>query len=157
MHKNANGQVHVFPCFSLFDVPFRSPFILLPVFFGFEVSLFEFPCGFLFLACFSSLKIIRISYSGEHKTRQDHSISTLYIMYIYIYIYRLMYFYTENVMSPFNPAFSSCNAGNLEETHPTFALGVVGNDTSTESTWKAETSFLWNGCFCDKYGYPLVI
>ena len=85
MHKNANGQVHVFPCFSLFDVPFRSPFILLPVFFGFEVSLFEFPCGFLFLACFSSLKIIRISYSGEHKTRQDHSISTLYIMYIYIY------------------------------------------------------------------------
>ena len=77
----------------LFPIYFASAF-----FFGFEVLLFDFPCGFL-------------SYSGEHKTRQDHSIITLlYVcICIYIYIHRLMYFYTENLMSPFNPALKSCN------------------------------------------------
>ena len=57
-----------FPFSPLFDVPFFSPFILLPVFFGFEVLLFDFPCVFLFFAFFSSLKNIRISYRGGHKT-----------------------------------------------------------------------------------------
>ena len=48
-------------CLSIF-----FPFILLPVFFGFEVLLFDFPCVFLFFAFFSSLKNIRISYRGGH-------------------------------------------------------------------------------------------
>ena len=66
-NKNANGQVHFFLFFSF--LPFHFfPFILLPVFFGFEVLLFDFPCDFLFfLLFFSSLKNIRISYRGGHK------------------------------------------------------------------------------------------
>ena len=69
-NKNANGQVHCFPIFSPFWRSFFFPFILLPVFFGFEVLLFEFPCVFLFFAFFSSLKNIRISYRGGHKPTQ---------------------------------------------------------------------------------------
>ena len=42
------------------------PLILLPVFFSFEVLLFDFPFVFLFLHFFTSWKIIRISYWGEH-------------------------------------------------------------------------------------------
>ena len=57
------------PCFShvfsLFDVPF-FPIYFASVFFSFEVLLFDFPCVFLFLHVVSSLKILRISYGGEH-------------------------------------------------------------------------------------------
>ena len=68
-NKNANGQVHFFLFFFFPFLPFHFfPFILLPVFFGFEVLLFDFPCDFLFfLLFFSSLKHIRISYRGGHK------------------------------------------------------------------------------------------
>ena len=55
MDKSIDSNVSPFlTCFP--------PFILLPVFFSFEVLLFDFPCVFPFLAFFSSLKIIRISY-----------------------------------------------------------------------------------------------
>ena len=53
--KNANGQVHFSHFFTLFDVPF-FPFILFPVFFGFEVLLFHFPCVFFFLHFFKFKK-----------------------------------------------------------------------------------------------------
>ena len=55
-----------FPIFHPFWRSFFFPFILLPVFFGFEVVLFDFPCIFLLFAFFSSLKNIRISYRGGH-------------------------------------------------------------------------------------------
>ena len=57
----------IFSHFSPFLTFLFFPFILLPVFFGFEVLLFDFPCVFLFFAFFSSLKNIRISYRGGHK------------------------------------------------------------------------------------------
>ena len=40
-----------FPCFSFLPLHF-FPFILLPVFFDFEVLLFDFPCVFLFFFAF---------------------------------------------------------------------------------------------------------
>ena len=47
----------IFPhFFTFFDVPLFSPFVLLPVFFGFEVLLFDFPCVFLFLLFFKFKK-----------------------------------------------------------------------------------------------------
>ena len=54
---------HVFPflTFLFFPLYFAS------VFFSFEVLLFDFPFVFLFFCIFSNLKIIRISYWGEHK------------------------------------------------------------------------------------------
>ena len=55
-----------FSNFSPFLTFLFFPFILLPVFFGFEVVLFDFPCIFLLFAFFSSLKHIRISYRGGH-------------------------------------------------------------------------------------------
>ena len=50
--KNAKGQVHFFPIFSPFLTFFVFPFILLPVFFGFEVLFFDVPCVFLFFCFF---------------------------------------------------------------------------------------------------------
>ena len=67
---------------------------------------------------------------------------------MYIYIYNYIYLQTDVLLYrkpdvTFQPCVEVMQfSGNLEETHPTFALGVVGNDTSTESTCKAETSFL---------------
>ena len=55
--------------FSLFDVPFFPHLFAYGFFFSFEVLFFDFPCVFLFFCTFvSSLKIIRISNWGEHKT-----------------------------------------------------------------------------------------
>ena len=74
-NKNANGQVPFFSHFS----PFLT-FLFFPIyfascfFFGFEVLLFDFPCVFLFLAFFSSLKNIRISYRGGHKSKKQNII-----------------------------------------------------------------------------------
>ena len=64
--KNANGQVHAFPMFFPFWLSFFSPFILLP-FFLFWSFAFWFSICFPFFCIFSNLKIIRISYWGEHK------------------------------------------------------------------------------------------
>ena len=55
------------PFLSLFDVPFFPHLLCFRFLFSFEVLLFDFPCVFLFSCIFSSLKIIRISYGGEHK------------------------------------------------------------------------------------------
>ena len=52
--------------FSLFYVPFSPPLFCFRFFFSFEVLLFDFPCVFLFFCIFSSLKIIRRSYRGQH-------------------------------------------------------------------------------------------
>ena len=62
------------PCLSLFDVPF-FPIDFASGFFSFEVLLFDFSmCFSFFLHFFSSLKIIRISYGGEHNSwAQVHS------------------------------------------------------------------------------------
>ena len=79
------------PMFFPFWRSFLFPIYFASGFFRFWSVAFWFSMWFPFLACFSSLKIIRISYSGEHKTRQDHSISTLYIMYIYIQTDVLLY------------------------------------------------------------------
>ena len=48
-----------------------SPVHFASFFFSFEVLLFDFPCVFLFFVFFSNLKIIRISYWGEHKDRPN--------------------------------------------------------------------------------------
>ena len=63
-----------FPFFPLFDVPFFSHLFCFLFFFGFEVLLFDFPCVFLFFAFFSSLKNIRISYRGGHKSKKQNII-----------------------------------------------------------------------------------
>ena len=55
-NKNAKGQVHFFPIFSPFLTFFVFPFILLPVFFGFEVLFFDVPCVFLFFCFFFKFK-----------------------------------------------------------------------------------------------------
>ena len=59
-------------CSSFFPfwIPICFPFILFPVFFRFEVLFFDFPCVFLLFYFFSSLKIIRINYRGEHNYSQ---------------------------------------------------------------------------------------
>ena len=80
--KKKNRCLHLLCFFDLFFVLLCfGSFLFFPGkkrnsfcfrFFSFEVLLFDFPCVFLFLACFSSLKvlkIIRISYWGEHKDR----------------------------------------------------------------------------------------
>ena len=66
----SNGQIHFFPVFFPFLTFLFFPIYLLTVFFfSFEVLFFDFPCVFLFFCTFfSSLKIIRISNWGEHKT-----------------------------------------------------------------------------------------
>ena len=61
MQKNANGQIHVFPCVSLFVFPLFSlffPFYFAFVFFDFADLLFVF---FAFVAFFSSFKEVGIS------------------------------------------------------------------------------------------------
>ena len=63
--KHANGQVHWFPIFSLFDFPFFPPFFplrfLLLCFLDFADLLFVFSIVFAIVSFFSSLLILRIS------------------------------------------------------------------------------------------------
>jgi hypothetical protein len=63
--------------FSPFWRSFFFQFILRPVFFSFEVLFFDFPCVFLFVFFFSSLKIVRINYRGEHKAMTHHVLMQL--------------------------------------------------------------------------------
>ena len=77
-NKNAKGQVHFFPIFSPFLTFFVFPFILLPVFFGFEVLFFDVPCVFLFFAFFSSLKNIKTSGRGEHNHSHSYVLTRGY-------------------------------------------------------------------------------
>jgi hypothetical protein len=74
MQKEMRMDKSIFsPVLSLFDVPF-FPIDFASGFFSFEVLLVDFPCVFLFLQFFSSLKIIRISYGGEYNSwAQVHS------------------------------------------------------------------------------------
>ena len=69
--KQMQMDKSIFSHFSPFLTFLFFPFILLPVFFGFGVLLFDFPCVFLFFAFFSSLKNIRISYRGGHNPSCD--------------------------------------------------------------------------------------
>ena len=63
--KEMQMDKSIFPIFSPFLTFLFFPFILFPVFFGFEVLLFHFPCVFFF-CIFSSLKNIRTSRRGEN-------------------------------------------------------------------------------------------
>ena len=65
--KDANGQV-IFSHFLPFLTFLFSPFILLPFF---SVLKFWFSMCFPFFCIFSNLKIIRISYWGEHKDKPN--------------------------------------------------------------------------------------
>ena len=67
-----------FPMFPPFWRFFFFPFMLLPVFFGFEVLLFDFPCVFLFFCFFFKFKNIRINYRGGHNLNPlNHALNVL--------------------------------------------------------------------------------
>ena len=65
--KNAHGQVHCFPIFSLFDVPFFPHLFCFRFFSVLKFCFLMFHVFSIFCIFFSSLKIIRKSYGGEHK------------------------------------------------------------------------------------------